>query len=355
MLAEVAAMKFEEMMSMLKRIYFSLIFVMVSVAMANAAYASEQLRIVGSSTVYPFSASVAEHFGKAGDFRTPVVESTGTGAGLKLFCNGIGDGYPYITNASRKILPSEQAECAKNGVNKIIEARFGYDGITFANSVKGPLFKLSRKEIFLALAAEVPKDGKMVKNYYTKWQQIDPALPDVPIKVYGTPPVSGTYDTFIELVMKKGCEQVPELAAIITDKDMFDRKCRTLREDGAFIEAGENGNLIAEKLIGDPDALGFFGFSFLEQNTGKVQGSVIDGITPSFESIQDGKYPISRLLYFYIKADNDKPIAGIKEYAQEFLSEAAIGDEGYLVTEGLVPLPEAERARVRKEVLEQIK
>ncbi len=300
--------------------------------------------------MYPFAASVAEHFGKAGDFRTPVVEATGTGAGFKLFCSSAGN--PHITDASRAMLAVERAQCVQHGVDKIIEAKFGFDGITFADSIKAPLFRLSRRQIFLALARDVPKDGKLVANYYEKWSQIDPALPDVPIKVYGSPPVSGTYDTFIELVMKKGCMQVHEFTSAIADSGERERRCQMLREDGRFIEVGENGNLIAEKLIGDPGALGILGFSFLEQNPGKIQGSLIDGTAPAFESIQSGAYPVSRPIYFYIKLPL---VPGMHEYVQEFMSEAAIGDEGYLVMEGLVPFPDAERAKIRRKLMETLK
>lgn len=318
--------------------------------LASSAFASGQLRIVGSSTVYPFAASVAEHFGKAGDFRTPVVEATGTGAGFKLFCEGTDESHPYITDASRAMLPDEREQCRKKGITNIIEVKFGFDGITLANSVQGPLFRLDRKQIFLALARYVPKDGKIVPNTYEKWNQIDPSLPALSIKVYGTSPVSGTYDTFIELVMKKGCAETKEFADSLPNPEERERKCQMLREDGKFIEAGENGNLIAEKLISNPGALGIFGFSFLDQNTGKIQGSIIEGKAPTFESIQNGSYPISRPLYFYIKLT--KPvIPGIREYVQEFLSEAAIGDEGYLVEQGLVPLPKAEREKIRKDVM----
>lgn len=329
-----------------------LLFIMLIIIPSGVFADYQQIRIAGSSTVFPFSASVAEHFGKAGDFRTPVVEATGTGAGFKLFCAGIGGAYPYITNASRAILPSERQQCISNGVNKITEVKFGFDGITIANSANAKLLRLSRKQLFLALAAYVPKGGKIVPNYYEKWQQIEPSLPDLPIRVYGTSPVSGTYDTFIELVMKKGCSEVREFTDAMYDKNERERKCKTLREDGRYIETGENGNLIAQKLIGDTDAIGILGFSFLDQNTGKIQGSIIEGVSPSFESIQDGSYPVSRPLYFYIK----RPvISGIMEYAGEFVSEAAIGDEGYLVAKGLVPLPEAERVKIRHDIMEELK
>ncbi|MEI6730986.1 MAG: substrate-binding domain-containing protein, partial [Pseudomonadota bacterium] len=208
-------------------------------------------------------------------------------------------------------------------------------------------------QIFLALAREIIKDGKIVINDSKRWSEIDKSLPDVPIKIYGTPPVSGTYDTFIDLVMKKGCMQVPEFAAIKDEKER-DRKCKGLREDGVFVEAGENGNLIAQKLIGDSNALGIIGFNFLDQNTGKLQGSIIDGQAPSFDAIQNAVYPISRPLFFYIKGENLSQKAAIKEYVREFLSEAAIGDEGYLINQGLIPLLEEERKQIRKNIFQEI-
>jgi phosphate transport system substrate-binding protein len=327
-----------------------LVAALVVSALPFAASAREQIRIVGSSTVYPFAASVAEHFGKAGDFRTPVVEATGTGAGIKLFCEGAGESTPDITNASRRMLPVEREQCLKSGVKNIIEVKVGFDGITLANSVKGPLFKLSKKDLFLALARDVPQGGALKPNFYERWSQIDPGLPNLPIKVYGTPPVSGTRDTFNELVMVKGCMQMPEFAATYKNDDERKKHCQMMREDGAFIEAGENGNLIAQKLIGDPESLGIFGYSFLEQNEGKIQGSVIDGTTPGFEFIQSGVYSISRPLYFYVKGEHFSKVAGLREYTEEFLSEGAIGDEGYLAIEGLVPLPMDERTKVRREV-----
>ncbi len=319
------------------------------------ACAHEQIRIVGSSTVYPFSASVAEHFGKMGDFRTPVVESTGTGAGFKLFCAGVGDATPDITNASRRILDSERKQCADQGVIGITEVTIGYDGITLANSAQAPHFNLTKRQVFLALARDVPVDGKLVANPYMRWKQVDAALPDVPIKVYGMPPVSGTRDTFVELVMEEGCAHVPAFAAVVQDKDARKRHCRMLREDGAFIEVGENGNLIVQKLLGDPQALGILGFSFLEQNMGKIQGSLIQGVLPSFESIQRGTYPVARPLYFYVKNAHVGQVPGLEEYVWEFASDAATGDEGYLVTKGLVPLPESERVKIRAAVAAELK
>jgi phosphate transport system substrate-binding protein len=326
----------------------SLAAIAASLLFACPGYAREQIRIVGSSTVYPFAASVAEHFGKAGDFRTPVVEATGTGAGFKLFCEGVGDSYPDVTNASRRMLASERAQCREAGVKSIIEVKVGFDGITLAGSAESPLFRLTKKQIFLALARDVPKGDALVPNFYRRWRQIDPDLPDLPIKVYGTPPVSGTRDTFAELVMEKGCADEPAFAAAYKDESERRKHCQMMREDGAFIEAGENGNLIAQKLMGDPESLGIFGFSFLDQNAGRIHGSIIDGAAPTFESIQSGAYGISRPLYFYVKGEHLSRVPGLKEYTAEFLSEGAIGDEGYLAQEGLVPLPEAERMRVRQ-------
>jgi len=322
--------------------------------MSLPAYAAETIHIVGSSTVYPFSASVAEHFGSMGDYRTPVVEATGTGAGLKLFCNGLDAASPPITNASRKILASEQQQCINNGIRHIIEVKFGYDGILFANAIAGEHFHLTRKQLFLALARFIPQNGKLVPNFYHKWSEIDTKLPASPIKVYGTPPVSGTYDTFIELVMKKGCEQIKDYETLIADVHEREKNCKMLREDGVFIEAGENGNLITQKLVSDPTAIGILGFSFMEQNHGKIQAATIDGKTPDFEAIQKGEYPISRPLFFYLKGDTLKNNPAIAEYTQEFMSEGAIGDEGYLVMQGLVPLPEKERLQVRQQVTKQL-
>lgn len=318
-------------------------------SMAASAHAGEQIRIVGSSTVYPFSASVAEHFGKAGDFRTPVVEATGTGAGIKLFCEGVGSSTPDIANASRRILDGERAVCEKNGVHEVVEVKFGYDGITLANSAKAPQFVLTRRDIFLALARELPDDqGKMIANPFTRWKQVNESLPDLPIKVYGMPPVSGTRDTFVELVMEKGCTQVPYFAAL-DDKERK-KYCKTLREDGAFIEAGENGNLIVQKLLGDEEALGILGFSFLDQNSGVINASTIEGVAPAFETIQNGRYVISRPLFFYVKGEHVNSVLGMRDFVKEFLSEGAVGEEGYLASKGLIPLEGNELALIRASV-----
>lgn len=308
------------------------------VAMTAQAEARDQIRIVGSSTVFPFATVVAENFGKTTGFKTPVIESTGSGGGLKLFCQGVGTEHPDFTNASRRIKKSEVELCAENGVTDITEIKLGYDGIVLANSKAAETYNLSRKDIFLALAKQVPVDGKLVPNPYTKWSEINPDLPDTEIEVLGPPPTSGTRDAFVELVMREGAEQFPMLKEM--GKKDFRAVSDSMREDGRFVEAGENDNLIVQKLEANPAALGIFGFSFLDQNADKVHGSIIDGSAPTFEAIADGSYPVSRSLFFYMKNAHVGVIPGMKEYVAEFTSEKAAGQEGYLTDKGLIPLPE---------------
>ena len=270
-----------------------------------------------------------------------MVESTGTGGGIKLFCAGVGEDTPDIANASRQIKKSEVEACAKSGVKEITEVKIGFDGIVLANSKQHKPFALSEKEIWLALAKEVPVDGKLVANPNMTWNQINPALPAEKIEVLGPPPTSGTRDAFVELVMDRACEEFPEVKAL--DADAKKAACQTIREDGAYIEAGENDNLIVQKLEANPAALGIFGYSFLDQNIDRLQGSSIQGVEPTFENIADGKYPIARSLYFYVKNAHVGVVPGIREFIAEFTSEAAIGDEGYLADKGLIPLPADDR------------
>ncbi len=293
----------------------------LTVAVGNSAFAApsrDYISIVGSSTVYPFATVVAERFGKTTDFKTPKIESTGSGGGIKLFCAGGGLDTPDIVNSSRRIKPAEVETCAKNGVKEITEIKIGYDGISLANSKKAPRLSISRKELFLALAAQVPdpKGGKqLVPNPYKLWSDINPALPQAKIEVLGPPPTSGTRDAFVELVMETGCKQFDAIAALEqSNPDAFKGACQTMREDGAFIEAGENDNLIVQKLQANPNTFGIFGYSFLEENTDKVQGAVIEGAEPTFEAIAEGQYPISRPLYMYIKKSHVKLVPGIEEY-----------------------------------------
>ncbi len=314
-------------------------------AVSGAAMARDQIKIVGSSTVFPFSTTVAERFGKGTDFKAPVVESTGSGGGLKLFCSGVGDQHPDITNASRRIKKSEVEKCAKNGIKDIVEVKIGYDGIVLANSRKSKQLDLSLKDLFLALAKNVPDgEGKTKPNPYKTWKDVNPELPDVKIEVMGPPPTSGTRDAFVELAMEGGCKSFDWIKAMKkADKKAYKALCHTIREDGAFIQAGENDNLIVQKLIANPSAFGIFGFSFLDQNSDTVQGSKINGVAPEFELIADGSYPVSRSLYFYVKKEHVGKTKGMEEFLAEFANDKAWGPEGYLSDKGLIPMSDEER------------
>jgi len=321
-----------------------------------ASAARDYISVVGSSTVYPFATVVAERFGKATQYKTPKIESTGSGGGLKLFCQGVGVKHPDITNASRRIKASEVDLCAKNGVNHIVEVLIGYDGIVMGNALKAKQMEISRKDLFLALAKDVPNPNgseTLVPNPYKTWKDVNPALPNNKIEVLGPPPTSGTRDAFAELAMEGGCKSFGWIKAIKkADKKAYKALCHTVREDGPYIEAGENDNLIVQKLNANPNALGIFGFSFLDQNADQIQGSIVDGQAPTFESIADGSYPVSRPLYFYTKKAHIGVIPGIKEYLAEFTSEKASGEEGYLSEKGMIPLGDVERTRVANDVKE---
>lgn len=322
---------------------------------SSAAHANrDYISIVGSSTVYPFATVVAEQFGRTTQFKTPKIESTGSGGGLKLFCSGVGVDHPDITNASRAIKKSEQEKCAANGIKDVIEVKIGYDGIVLANSKKADQMQLTRKDVFMALAKEVPgKDGKLMANPYKTWKDVNPSLPAVAIEVLGPPPTSGTRDAFVELAMEGGAKKFESLAALRKeDNKDFQKIAHTLREDGAYVEAGENDNLIVQKLQANPNALGIFGFSFLDQNSDVVQGSMVDGEAPTFDNIAEGKYPVSRPLFFYVKKAHVGTIPGIAEYLSEFTSEKAWGPEGYLADKGMIPMPDAERKQFAMDVKE---
>jgi len=313
---------------------------------ANPALADsrDQLRIVGSGTVFPFATLAAEQFGKGGNFKTPIVESTGTGGGFKLFCSGLGLDTADINDASRAMTPEEKNQCEKNGVSDVTDIVIGYDGIVLARKKSGEALNLTRKDIFLALARDVPKDGKLVPNSVQSWKQVDAQLPDQPIKIYGTSPVSGTRDTFVELVMLASCMDLPEFKTAYADEKARKAACGAIREDGKFIEAGEDYNATAQKLEGDAAAFAIFGYSFLEQNPTLVQGTNIDGVTPGFDTISGGAYSLSRKLHLYIKNAHLGKVPGLAEFAREITSEAAMGEDGYMVDKGLVPLPAADRA-----------
>lgn len=318
----------------------------------SAESGRDYISIVGSSTVYPLATVVAEKFGKGGKFKTPKVESTGTGGGIKLFCGGVGAQYPDIANASRAMKKSEFDNCQKAGVKDIAEVKIGFDGIVLAQSKKSKTqLDLSLKDIYLALAKRVPDpsqpDGDtLVENPYKTWDQVNPKLPKSKIEVLGPPPTSGTRDAFAELAMEGGCKQIPWLKAKKeTDEAFFKNVCMTVREDGAYVEAGENDNLIVQKLEANPGAAGVFGYSYLEQNQDKMRAAIINGVNPSYENIASGEYPVSRPLFFYVKKAHIGVIPGIDAFVSEFANEKAWGAEGYLADKGLIPLPDADRKK----------
>lgn len=319
-------------------------------SLSSANSDRDYIEVVGSSTVYPFATAVAEKFGKKTAFKTPKIESTGSGGGMKLFCKGVGTGTPDITNSSRRMKENEFKMCQENGVKDIVEVLVGYDGIAFANSRQSDQFDLSRNDIYLALAKDVPNpDGSesFVKNPYKTWKDVNADLPDVAIEVLGPPPTSGTRDAFVELALEGGCKNYGWIKALKkADKPAYKARCHSIREDGAYIEAGENDNLIVNKLDANPSAFGVFGFSFLDQNADKVQASIVDGFEPTFESIASGDYKVSRPLYFYVKKAHIGVVPGIDGYLEEFTKESTWGDEGYLADKGMIPLDEDARSNI---------
>jgi len=327
--------------------------VAISAAFTGAANAQsrDQIRAVGSSTVFPFTTAVAEAFGKGGKFKTPVVESTGTGGGLKLFCAGVGPQHPDIANASRRIKKSEIEQCAANGVTQITELKIGFDGLVVANSKQTKHVDFKLEQLWKALAKDVVVDGKLVPNPYKKWSEIDPSLPNKDIELIGPPPTSGTRDSFNELIMEAGCHKVAEVKQVVADDKARQKVCQTIREDGAYVEAGENDNLIVQKLTANPDAFGAFGYSFFDQNRDKLQTAKIDGVEVGPETVQSGKYPVSRAMFVYAKNAHVGVIPGIREFLAEYSSERAMGDDGYLADKGLIPEPKAERDAARAAVV----
>lgn len=339
----------------MKKVLLTVLALVFIAGIGNVTAASrDYISIVGSSTVYPFATVVAEKFGKSTSYKTPKIESTGSGGGHKLFGAGVGVQHPDITNSSRRIKKSELEKNMQNGVKEVVEVKVGYDGIVIANSKKAPILKLTRKDVFMALAAQVPNpDGSktFVANPYKTWKDVNPSLPNIAIEVLGPPPTSGTRDAFVEMAMEGGGKKFDMISVLKeSDKKKYKEICHTIREDGAYIEAGENDNLIVQKLNANANALGIFGFSFLDQNTDKLQGSFVDGVQPTFDAIADGSYPISRSLFFYVKKAHVDQIPGIREFLAEFTSEQAWGDEGYLTDKGLIPMPAAERKKYKEAV-----
>ena len=281
--------------------------------------------------------------------------STGTGGGFKLFCAGVGAGHPDVSNASRRIKKSEFEDCSKNGVNGIIEIKVGYDGLSIAQSKAGTPMKLTMGQVYLALADQVPdKDGKLVANPNKIWSDIDKSLPNIKIEVLGPPPTSGTRDSFHELFMEVGADEIPALQALKKDDPKaFDKAWKSLRRDGAYVEAGENDNVIVAKLEANKNAFGIFGYSFLEENANKLRGVAIEGVEPTFETIASGKYKAGRPLFVYVKKQHIGVVPGLDKFVAEYVSEKAMGKEGYLSRKGLVPLPAADAAAVRKAAIAQ--
>ncbi len=342
----------------LKTTTYTIAIIAGAFAISSAAFAQsrDQIRVVGSSTVFPFATAVAEEFGRTSNFKTPIVESTGSGGGLKLFCAGVGTNHPDVTNASRRIKASEVELCARNGINDIVEIKIGFDGIVMARDKSAQPISLSLREIYLALAAKVPAPNteggldNLMDNPYKTWRDVNPSLPNTNIRVLGPPPTSGTRDAFNELAIEDDCKTFSANKALKKqDKQTYKAVCRGISEDGAYIEAGENDNLIVQKLQANPDSVGVFGFSFLDQNSNVLQGAKVSkksGGTahdPSFEAIFTSRYPISRSLFFYVKKAHVGVVPGIHEYLEEFTSDKASGEYGYLTDRGLIPPGEEER------------
>ncbi|SUB00016.1 phosphate binding protein [Pannonibacter phragmitetus] len=307
------------------------------------ALARDKVQIVGSSTVYPFAAAVAEQVSLKNGGKFPVIESTGTGGGIKLFCAGSGDATPDVTNASRPMKPAELEECRANGVTPV-EIRFGFDGIVLAGAASGADMNLSLDQVFLGLARKVPVEGKLQDNPFQSWRQIGSTLPDKRIEILGPPPTSGTRDTFVEIAMEQGCAALADAGSL----GLKGAACHELRQDGSFLETGENDDLVVTMLEQNPKALGIFGYSFLERNRGDLKPVSISGVEPSAGNIAAGTYPLSRPLYFYVKKEHLGKVPGLEEYLLEFASEKALGPDGYLAMIGLIPLPKHQRLENEK-------
>ncbi|MBA3520456.1 MAG: substrate-binding domain-containing protein [Rhizobiales bacterium] len=315
---------------------------------AAAQGSRDQIRIVGSSTVFPYTQAVAEQYAASTGNPAPVVESTGTGGGMQIFCGGVGPDHPDITGASRAMKKSEHELCMQNGVDSVTEVLLGYDGLSIAQAQSAPDMNLTKAQIFQALASEVEVDGQVVANPNKNWSDIDPSLPETAITVFGPPPTSGTRDAFVELVMAEGCEEFPAIAAL--EGDHKDEVCARMRQDGPFVEAGENDNLIVQRLNSDANALGIFGYSFLYENQDTLKAVSVDGVAPSTETIADGSYKVSRPLYIYVKNAHRGVIEGLDEFVTEYVSDESFGEGGYLSERGLIPLSEDERNTVREAV-----
>ena len=307
--------------------------------------AGEVVHAVGSSTVFPFATLVAEEFHSLTERETPIIESTGTGGGMVLFCAGDQPDSPDLVNASRPMKESERDLCAANGVSKVLEFPVGYDGIVLATADKTSNLNFTARDLWLALAEKVPVAGQWVPNPHQLWSEVNKALPSLPILVYGPPPTSGTRDSFVELALHKGCENFPEVKAL-SDKERK-KACERMREDGAYVDMGENDNLIIQKLTVNPHAIGVMGYVFFEQNQDRLSAARFAGVAPNLERIKKSEYPLARSLYVYAKASHFAMTQALADYVGLFLSEMAAGDGGFLTDRGLIPLPLAKRAEAR--------
>ncbi|MBF0621177.1 MAG: substrate-binding domain-containing protein [Magnetococcales bacterium] len=328
--------------------------VLIYILLTNVSIARDQIRITGSSTVHPFSTEVSDHFGKDFSYKKPIVQSTGTGGGMKTFCAGIGEEHPDIVNASRRISQQESELCRQNGVYHLIEVHIGYDGIVFANSKRSPKFNFTLKDIYTALADQVPSPyhvGNIVKNHKSRWSKVNTNLPDKHIWVIGPPKTSGTRDAFEKLIMEPGCSEY-RIMRVMKNKDIsqYNQTCHTIRQDGAYIESGEDDERIVSELSINKSAIGIFGYGFLSRNQDTLQGSSINGIKPHFDNIANGSYPGHRPLFVYVKKQHLDLVDGIREYIGEFISSRAIGEKGYLVESGLIPLNEKDRQKMVRRV-----
>jgi phosphate transport system substrate-binding protein len=319
----------------MKKLVFAAVALGLIVAPALAA--RDTIRIVGSSTVYPFTTIVAEQFGKKTDLPTPIVESTGTGGGIKMFCEGAGEDTPDAVNASRPIKESELETCKANGVT-VTELKIGYDAIVLAMAKERADMALTTKQIYNALAKYVIVEGQFVDNPVKTWSDLDPSLPNEKIEVLGPPPTSGTRDSFVELVLERECKSAIKEAGLTVTPNDEKKYCKSVREDGAYVEAGENDNLIVQKLQANPAALGIFGFSFLEENASTLKGATINGVVPEYDTIKQGDYAISRPLFVYFKNEHFELVPDLKKFMEEYQSGDAIGEDGYLIEKGLISL-----------------
>jgi len=324
----------------------------VSASVATAQ-SRDQIRIVGSSTVFPYTQAVAEQFANTSGAPSPIVESTGTGGGMQIFCGGIGEQHPDLTGASRAMKASEYQLCMDNGVDSISEALIGFDGLSMAISRSNEQdWDLTLEEVYLALAAQVPVDGEWVDNPYKTWSEINPDLPEVEILAYGPPPTSGTRDAWVELAMHAGCEELEYVKEAGHDGDWVEENCSRMRTDGPFVEAGENDNLIVQRLNADANAVGIFGYSFLYENADTLKAVKINGVEPNTDTIADKSYPVSRPLYFYVKNAHRGVIPNLDEFIAEYMSDDALATGGYLSERGLVPLSDERRETLQNSVLD---